>query len=131
MPANRIAALRNTLDLAELGYDADLALMDDEHGVEHKDKHCGDSDDDCCLPVHNQFLLPSLTLLLVAFLMPEEYEAIKENNVEVEGLDEALDNLEENIRKHVSKKRVVVMKKDGVEEEHSLDARIATRNYWN
>ena len=70
----RIAALGDTLDLAELGYDADLALMDDEHGVEHKDKHCGDSDDDCCLPVHNQFLLPSLTLLLVAFLMPEEYD---------------------------------------------------------
>ena len=26
---------------------------------------------------------------------------------------------------------VVAVKKDGVEEEHSLDARIATRNYWN
>ena len=64
-------------------------------------------------------------------LLPEVYKSIKEYKVEVEGLDEALDNLEENIRKHVSKKRVVVMKKDGVEEEHSLDARIATRNYWN
>lgn len=62
-------------------------------------------------------------------LMPEEYEAIKENNVEVEGLDEALDNLEENIHKYVGKKRIVVMKKDGVEITHIVDRKIAARKY--
>ena len=62
-------------------------------------------------------------------LMPEEYEAIKENNVEVEGLDEALDNLEENIHKYVGKKRIVVMKKDGVDITHIVDRKIAARKY--